>query len=138
MTLKQLLKYAAAFGIDLDLVKKIALEQGVPAAREFVVSHVRKQMSAAIPKAFKNLEKKAPLDGQRRTDKDGVEMSDIEFFLHELDFLLWKAALGIGHAANIMRDTHIGKMWLAVNGQVGETREALAGRLVAEEIRLTF
>ena len=138
MTLKQLLKLAAAFGINLDLVKKIAVEQGIPAAREFVVNVVRAKMTQAIPKALKNLEKKAPLDGQRRTDKDGVEMSDIEYFLHELDFLLWKAALKIGHAANVLRDTHIGKMWAAVNGQVGETREALASRLVAEEIRLTF
>lgn len=138
MTLAGILKLAALFGLDLGKIEQIAATQGLAAAHSFVVAHVQKSMSDAVPGILSNLEKKAPLDGKRRTDKDGVNMSDAEFLLHEADYLLWKAALKVSKVADGFRDSHIVKMWAAVNAQPGETREELLGRLVAEEMRLTF
>ena len=139
MTLSQVLKLAAAFGLDLDAVKKIALEQGIPFARQHIINHCDRQMNKAVPKILANLATKAPLDGQQRRDLDGVLFEDWEYLCHESLYLLVKAVLKRGGAVvDGWRDSHVSKVLALVSVEDHSTPEAVVRATLGAELEVTF
>jgi hypothetical protein len=146
MTLAQLLKLAQALGlpaVDLNKLKQLVIDEGIERGQEFVRTWVRGTLEKAQPAILANLKTKAPIDGQKRRDKDGIEMSDAEFFIHEADYLLVKRIIRKGGAAkDAVRDRHFPKVASRVLAAVPEgqlrTQENLLNRLIHEEVELTF
>lgn len=140
MNLAGLLKLAALVGLDLEALKRIVLAEGEAAGERFLKNFIRERMENAVPGILTNLATKAPLDGQKRTDKDGVEFSAEDYFLHESLYLLVKSVVKKGGPfIDGWRDAHVIKDLAAVNAQPGaETREALLARLIDAEIEQTF
>jgi len=139
MSLAPILKVAALFGLDLDDLRRLAVEQGLPAARQFVLDFVRRKLNRAKPRILANLAEKAPIDGQNRTDLDGIVMTDREYFVHEADYLCVKAILKKGGAViDAIRDKHFPKVVGKVLATGANTQAALLDALVDAEVELTF
>lgn len=139
MSLTALLKTAALFGFDTADLKKMALEQGVQFTRDWLKGQLRERMEAAVPGILQNLEKKAPLDGKRRTDKDGVEFSDREFLAHESLYLVVKSILKKGGPViDGWRDAHLAKVLAFVNTAAPTTPEAVVRAVIDAELAVTF
>lgn len=141
MSLAAILKFAALFGLDLDDLRDLAKRQGLPAARQFVIDYCRRRMTRAKPGILTNLAGKAPLDGKRRKDLDGIEMEDWQFFLHEADYLVIRAVVRRGgEIIDEIRDRHFPKLLTAIEASPTRpaTAEALVDALIEAEIELTF
>lgn len=146
MTLAQLLVLAKALDlpdIDLRKLEQLVIDQGIEAGQRFIQGWITGRLESGAPAIITNLKTKAPIDGQRRTDKDGIEMSDAEFFLHEADYLCVKRVIRSGgKAVDAVRDRHFPKVaprvLAAVPEGVDRTQESLLARLIIEEVELTF
>jgi len=139
MSLAAILKVAALFGLDLNSLRQLAISQGIPAARAFVLDYARKKLNRAKPRILANLAEKAPLDGQNRTDLDGIEMTDREYFVHEADYPCVKAVIRHGgKVIDAIRDKHFPKVVGKVLSTGASTQAALLDALVDAEVELTF
>ena len=139
MTLADLLKIAAAFGIDKAYLRQLVIEEGLPFARRWVKGEIRERMEARIPKILKNLAQKAPLDGKKRKDKDGVEWEDWQFLCHESLYLLVKVVVIRGGLfVDGWRDAHLSKVMASVESGERSTPEAVVRATMDAELDLTF
>jgi hypothetical protein len=139
MGLTELLKLAALVGVDLNTLRKLVIEQGIPAGQKLVQNHVRGRMAKAVPKILANLATKAPLDGQNRKDKDGVEFEPWAYLCHESLYLLVKAFIRKGGLfVDGWRDSHLAKVLSEVAGADHSTPEAVVQATLEAEMRVTF
>jgi hypothetical protein len=142
-TLTGLLTLARALGFgkeQLAELRRIAEEQGIAFAQMKLREWVEERMRSAD---LSSIRTKAALDGKRRKDKDGIEFSDREYFLHEADYLLWKAVLRKGGPVidRAFRDTHFPKVYprvLAHPAALTMTQDELYEVLVTEELDFTL
>lgn len=119
MNLASLLKIARLFGLELADIRRLVNEQGIPAARDFIEEQIRKRVQKKKVAILKNLATKAPLDGQKRRDLDGIEMNAAQFFTHEGLYLQVKAVLRRGGlAVDGVRDVLFPKVWALVESDV--------------------
>lgn len=138
-SLPGLLRIAAMFGLNVGTLKQLALDKGVPAVHDFLRDHSQKAMNAAVPHILSNLATKAPLDGQKRTDKDGIEFEDWAYLSHESLYLLVKAVVKKGSdVIDGVRDADLAKV-LAIVGRADHgTPEAVVRATLAAEIEVFF
>jgi hypothetical protein len=139
-SLPGLLRIASLFGLDLDHLRDLAIREGLPVARKFVMDYCQRTAESAVPKIVKNLKDKAPLDGQRRKDKDGVEFSDWEFLAHESLYLIIKAVIKKGGAIiDHVRDSDLNKVLQLVSVAPDlTTPEAVVRATLAAEMQVVF
>ena len=139
MILSDLLKLAKSFGLSREYLTKLALEQGIPFARSWVMNEAREKMTKAVPKIVANLAAKAPLDGQKRKDKDGIEFDDWAFLAHEALYLLVKAVVRKGGLfIDGWRDAHLSKVLALVADSDKSTPEAVIRATMEAELAVTF
>lgn len=132
-------KLAAVLGLSLMDLETLAVKEGLPAARQFLMNYCRGAAQKAKPKIVKNLKDKAPLDGKRRKDKDGVDMSDKEFFVHEAAYLVIKSVVKKGGLfIDGVRDLHFPKLVAGVIAAGGDTPEGLIDAWIDAQINLVF
>jgi hypothetical protein len=139
ISLAGLRKLAGVLGVSLVDLERIAIEQGVPVARQFLQNYCRGAALKAKPRILKNLSDKAPLDGKRRKDKDGVDMSDKEFFIHEAAYLVIKSVVKKGGLfIDGIRDIHFPKLVASVIAAGGDTPEGLVDAWIDAQLNLVF